>query len=60
LIVFFIGYPGDLIFFPWNRYKLLVEPTELDAINDDWLMISVEKSALGVGQGTQAEEAHNG
>jgi hypothetical protein len=39
---------------------LLIEPTELDAIDNDWLMVGMEKSALGVRQGPQSEEAHNG
>jgi hypothetical protein len=39
---------------------LLVEPTELDAVNDDRLVVGMEKSALSVRQGPQAEEAHNG
>jgi hypothetical protein len=39
---------------------LLVEPTELDAVDDDRLVVGMEKSALGVRQGPQAKETHNG
>ena len=42
------------------KIGLLIEPTELDAVDDDRLVVGMEKSALGVRQGPQAEEAHDG
>ena len=39
---------------------LLVEPAELDVVDDDRLVVGMQERALGIRQGAQAEEGRDG
>ena len=55
-----LGQPDDGSIWIRPGARLAALAQDLDAVDDDRLMVGMKKSALGVRQGPQAEEAHDG